>query len=85
MARYINPYTDFGFKFRSEAEVSQMTTAQRDEYERSRLSYLEVKEAVNTAEREGRKKVAQEMKKAGEPMSKIRLYTGLSEEEIEGL
>lgn len=116
MARYINPYTDFGFKkvFGEEAnkdllvdflnqllqepifekafktaEVANMSPEQRDEYEQSRLSYLEVKEAVSTAEMDGRKKreheIAREMKAAGEPVSKISQYTGLNSQEIERL
>jgi predicted transposase/invertase (TIGR01784 family) len=71
------------------AEVANMTPAQRDEYEQSRLSYLEVKEAVNTAEMDGRKKrefeIAKEMKAAGEPKEKIIKYTGLTIKEIDKL
>lgn len=71
------------------AEVANMTPEQRDEYEQSRLSYLEVKEAVNTAEMDGRKKekmdIAKEMKEAGEPIEKIKRYTGLTDGEIDKL
>jgi hypothetical protein len=71
------------------AEVANMTPEQRDEYEQSRLSYLEVKEAVNTAEMDGRKKekveIAREMKASGEPIEKIKKYTGLTGGEIEKL
>ncbi|MCB0519138.1 MAG: PD-(D/E)XK nuclease family transposase [Lewinellaceae bacterium] len=71
------------------AEVANMTPAQRDEYEQSRLSYLEVKEAVNTAEMDGRKRreheIAKEMKESGEPKDKIKKYTGLTEDEIDKL
>jgi predicted transposase/invertase (TIGR01784 family) len=137
MAKYINPYTDFGFKklfgeempmFTKEehelethfdkwiyflkkletfddipailrepifekafkaAEVANMTPEQRDEYEQSRLSYLEVKEAVNTAEMDGRKKekmeIAKEMKKEGFDNATIKRLTGLSDDEIDKL
>jgi hypothetical protein len=48
---------------------------------------LEVKEAVNTAKMDGRKRreheIAKEMKDAGEPKEKIKRYTGLTENEIE--
>jgi hypothetical protein len=58
-----------------------------NEYEQSRLNYLEVKEAVNTAEMDGRKKreyeIAREMKIAGEPKDKIKKYTGLTFKEID--
>lgn len=71
------------------AEVANFTPEQRDEYEQSRLSYLEVKEAVNTAEMDGRKKreheIAKEMKEAGEPKEKIKKYTGLTDNEIDKL
>jgi predicted transposase/invertase (TIGR01784 family) len=67
------------------AEVASLTSAQWAEYEQSRLSYYEMREAVNTAEMDGRRKVAKEMKKAKEPIEKIKLYTGLSEIEIDRL
>jgi hypothetical protein len=63
-----------------------MTPEQRDEYEQSRLSYLEVQEVANAAEMDGRKKekneIAKEMKEAGEPLEKIMKYTGLTADEI---
>jgi predicted transposase/invertase (TIGR01784 family) len=71
------------------AEVANMTPEQRDEYEQSRLSYLEVKEAVNTAEMDGRKKekveIAREMKKEGFDHATINRLTGLTGGEIEKL
>ena len=71
------------------AEVANMSREQRDEYEQSRLSYLEVKEAVNTAEMDGRKKekidIAKEMKNAGETKDRIKRYTGLTDHEIDKL
>ena len=71
------------------AEVANMTTQQRNEYEQSRLSYLEIKEVKNTAEIDARKKreyeIAKEMKKDGEPIEKIKKYTGLSDDEIKKL
>ena len=69
------------------AEVANMSPEQRDEYEQSRLSYLEVKEAVHTAEMDGRKKekheIAKEMKGAGESNEKIKKYTGLTDNDID--
>jgi len=71
------------------AEVANMSREQRDEYEQSRLSYLEVKEAVNTAEMDGHKRarfeMAREMKNDGEASDKIKKYTGLTDNEIEKL
>jgi hypothetical protein len=84
MPKYINPYTDFGFK-KLFGEEASLTSEQWAEYEQSRLSYYEMREAVNTAEMDGRKKVAKEMKKAKEPIEKIKLYTGLTDSEIDKL
>lgn len=71
------------------AEVANMSPEQRDEYEQSRLSYLEVKEAVNTAEMDGRKKekheIAKELKKNGVNRDIIKKSTGLSDDEINKL
>jgi hypothetical protein len=125
MAKYINPYTDFGFKklfgeeankdllidflnqllpphhqiadlsFKNVENLPDLPTERKaifdiqDEYEQSRLSYLEVKEAVNTAEMDGMKKkalsIGKEMKQAGEPREKIKKYTGLTDSEIDRL
>ncbi len=69
------------------AEVANMSPEQRDEYEQSRMSYLEVKEVANTAEMDGRKRreheIAKEMKAEGEPNEKIKKYTGLTNDEID--
>ena len=71
------------------AEVANMTASQRDEYEKSKLSYMEVVEVKNTAEMDGRKKreyeIAKEMKASDEPTEKIIKYTGLSQAEIDAL
>ena len=88
MAKYINPYTDFGFK-KLFGEEANKSPEQINGDEQSRLSYLEVKEAVNTAEMDGRKRagfeVAKEMKNGGETSDKIKKYTGLTDSEIEKL
>lgn len=79
MAKYINPYT----------EVTNFSPEQRDEYEQSRLSYLEVKEVANTAEMDGRKKekheIAKELKNNGVDKEIIKKSTGLSDDEIDKL
>lgn len=115
MAKYINPYTDFGFKklFGEEANkdllldfLNQLLPPhhqiadlhfknvenlpeQRDEYEQSRMSYIELKEVANTATMEGRKKreleIAKELKKNLVPKEIIKSSTGLSDEEIDRL
>ena len=77
MAKYINPYT----------EVANMTPEQRDEYEQSRLSYLEVKEAVNTADMDGYKRaridMARQMKKEDFDKETIKRLAGFSDDEID--
>lgn len=71
------------------AELANLSPEQRDEYEQSRLSYLELNAVVNTAELDGRKKekleIGKEMKDAGEPVEKIMKYTGLTEIEVDKL
>jgi predicted transposase/invertase (TIGR01784 family) len=71
------------------AEVANLTQEQRNEYERSRLSYLEVKEAVNTAEMDGQKKakyeIAKGMKLEGFDLATIKRLTGLLDDEINKL
>ncbi|PWK26346.1 putative transposase/invertase (TIGR01784 family) [Arcicella aurantiaca] len=76
-----------------EAEIAAMTAPQFEQYQESLMSYIEIREVINTAiqsaENDGRKKekynIAKEMKKDGEPLDKIMRYTGLSEKEINGL
>lgn len=75
------------------AEVANFSKQQREDYEKSRLSYIGIKQVTETAERDGLKKgmeqgkmqIAKEMKAEGEPIEKIMRYTGLSKMEIEKL
>lgn len=71
------------------AEVANMSNIQKYEYEQSRLSYLEVKEAVNTAEMDGVKKtkyeIARKMKQKGLPNKDISDFTGLTTDEVDNL
>ncbi|HAK80211.1 MAG TPA: hypothetical protein DCR35_10955 [Runella sp.] len=69
MSRYLNPYTDFGFK----------------KLFGSLLTNIEVKEVIKTAKDDGKREVAKEMKEDGVAIEKIVKYTGLSKEEIEEL
>lgn len=72
MSKYINPYT-------------KMTPLQYEQYQESLLTYIEVKEVVKTAELDGVKKVAKELKNDGLVVDKIIKYTGLSRYEIDEL
>ena len=121
MAKYINPYTDFGFKklfgeeankdllidflnqllpqhhqitelnFRNVegfAELSQSLNIFLEQFElhqESLMTYIEVKEVVKTAELDGVKKVARELKDDGVSVEKIMKYTHLSADEIKEL
>lgn len=89
MAKYINPYTDFGFKKLFGEEANKDLLIDFLNQLLPPLSYLEVKEAINTAEMDGRKRreheIARDMKEAGEPKEKIIKYTGLTGSEIDKL
>lgn len=71
------------------AEIANFTPAQRDEYEQSRMTYLEVKAVVDTAEMDGYKRgrieMAKNLKSLGISLEIIKESSGLSLEEIERL
>ena len=88
------------------AEIANFTADQRDQYEFSRIGYLEIVALKNQAEAAEKRaeaaiieaekrakaeiarekaEIAREMKANGEPISKIKKYTGLSDSEIEQL
>ncbi len=69
----------------SVAELANMTPMQYEEYQDSLMTYIEVKEVVRTAEEDGVKKVAKELKDDDVPTEKIMKYTGLSRKEIDDL
>ena len=122
MAKYINPYTDFGFKklFGEEGnkallidflnqllplhhqiadltfqnvEQANFSKQQREDYEKSRLSYIGIKQVTETAEKDGLKRgltqgkteIAKEMKKEGFDTQMIIKLTGLSVTDVENL
>lgn len=72
-----------------EAEIAAMTSGEYDNYQKSLMKYIEIREVVNTAvesaEKDSAKKIAKEMKNDGVSSDKIRQYTGLSEKEIDDL
>ncbi len=72
-----------------EAEIAAMTSGEYDNYQKSLMKYIEIREVVNTAvesaEKDKSKQIAREMKKDGVSSDKIMQYTGLSEEEIDNL
>jgi hypothetical protein len=96
-AKYINPYTDFGFKklFGEEAnkEIANFDEKELSEYEESLKHYRDLKGVIDTSFEEGEKvgydKKAREMAKAmkikGYSLEEISELTQIPEEEIEKL
>lgn len=72
-----------------EAEIAAMTSNEYDNYQKSLMKYIEIREVVNmaveSAEKDNSKKIARELKKFGVPQNVISKSTGLSEEEIDNL
>jgi len=79
------------------AEIARFTPAEKEAYEESLKYYRDLKNVVDTSWEEGRaegkeegieegiRRVAQQMKAAGESVETIMRFTGLSRGEIEGL
>lgn len=71
------------------AEVANFTTAQRVEYEQSRINYLGVKAVSDTAKEAGRKErdveIAKKLRKMGLSIEAIIEATGLVKDEVENL
>ena len=86
-SRYINPYTDFGFKkLFEQAEIMQYSEAERRQYEASLKDYWDYNNTLETREAKGVAKekiaTAQRMKADGLPVETIAKYTQLPPEEI---
>lgn len=71
------------------AEIARFTPAEKEAYEESLKYYRDLKNVVDTSwmegVEEGVRKVARQMKAAGESVETIMRFTGLSRAEIEGL
>lgn len=93
--RYINPYTDFGFKkLFEQAEIARYSMTERRQYEESRKDIWDYFSTMKTAEDKGRAEgraegerdkaleSARRMKADGMPAELIAKYTGLSIEEL---
>ena len=98
MGKYINPYTDFGFKkLLDQAEIARLTDDERRDYEESVKVYRDLFGVMSTAERKGvekgleqgraeeKKDIARKMKAMGVDINVISQATGLTPEEIENL
>ena len=96
--RYINPYTDFGFKkLFEQAEIARYSESERRQYEESKKVFWDNYSVIKTAERkgeirgeikgreEGKKEIARKMKGKGFSANDIAEITGLSTSEITDL
>ena len=77
--KYINPFTDFGFKKLFGSEMNKQEIA---EYEASLKKYRDLYSAIETAKMEGKIETALKMLEDGVSIENICKYTGLSEEQI---
>ncbi|MEA5459379.1 Rpn family recombination-promoting nuclease/putative transposase [Arcicella sp. LKC2W] len=76
-----------------EAEIAAMTSGEYDNYQKSLMKYIEIREVVNTAvnsavknaEKDNAKKIAKDLKRLGVTKNIIVESTGLSEKEIDDL
>ena len=88
--RYLNPFTDFGFKklFHT-AEISRFSPKERAAYEDSLKYYRDINNVIDTAWREGKeernRELAKKMKEKGMSLEDIASITGLSISEIKVL
>ena len=72
-----------------EAELANMTSEQYEQYQESLMTYVEVKEVINTARDDGKREqaeiIAKELKRLGVDITIIIQSTGLSQNAIEQL
>lgn len=91
--RYINPYTDFGFKMLFGTDISKYTDAERKQYEESKKilwdDYSVIKTAYDKGWKEGWtagiEEIARKMKSDGFSVEDIAEVTGLTIREIDVL
>jgi predicted transposase/invertase (TIGR01784 family) len=93
-AKYVSPFTDFGFKKlfgeeASSAEIAKYSPEEMEEYRQSLKIYRDLNNVIDTAfgdgEIFGKKAVAKNLKDEGMEISLIMKMTGLTREEIEEL
>ena len=84
--RYVNPYTDFGFKkFFEAAEIAKFTKKEYDAYEDSLKTYRDWYSTIHTAEYNKAVEIARKMKAKGVAIDIIAECSGLTEEQINAL
>jgi predicted transposase/invertase (TIGR01784 family) len=82
-AKYVNPFTDFGFK--EPSEIAKYSAEERYDYEQSLKMYRDLKSVIDTAFDEGKIAVARNLKSLGVDITIIAQSTGLTKEAIEKL
>ena len=88
--RFINPYTDFGFKkLFDQAEIAKYSDAERRQYEASQKEYWDYTSTLETAERKGvlkeKTETVQRMKSKGFSVEDISEIAGLTIDEVKKL
>ena len=88
--RYINPYTDFGFKkLFEQAEIARFSPEERRGYEDSVKAYRDINNAINMAKKEAKAEAnietARKMKSKGFSVEDIAEVSGLNIADIEEL
>ena len=85
--KYINPYTDFGFKeLFEQAEIARYSDDERWQYEESKKVFWDNYSVMETAHEKGineaKYNIAKRMRTDGMSVELIANYTGLTAEEI---
>ena len=83
--RYINPYTDFGFKkLFEQAEIAKYNSSERRQYEESQKEYWDYTSTLQTAEKKGRAegRAEGELKAKLNTARKLKAMDVLSDEQI---
>ena len=82
--KYINPYTDFGFKkLFEQAEIAKFSPKERQDYEESVKIYRDLKNSLDTAVWKEKVKIAKNLKAMGLPDEQIAKGTGLPLDKIQ--
>ncbi len=84
--KYINPYTDFGFKeLFEQAEIARYSDDERWQYEESKKVFWDNYSVMKTAVDNNRKEIARRMKARDYSIEDIAAVTDLSVDEIKNL
>ena len=84
--KYINPYTDFGFKkLFEQAEIARYSDDERWQYEESKKVFWDNYSVMKTAVDNNSKEIARRMKARGYSIEDIAAVTDLSVDEIKKL